>query len=338
MTTLDRLLVALGGAAGVAAAVAGPPAAAFEALRGCFVAERACPATPAIRRDDNPGGAVLEGGQGYELLGKNRAEATHFRVRLPEAEPRDRWVEAACGRATAEACGGGVAGPGAGGPGGASHADNLLAVNWQPAFCEGHGDKPECASQTEARFDASHLALHGLWPQPRAKAYCDGVSDEEERLDKAGEWGRLAALQLTAGTRDALAEVMPGTRSFLDRHEWVKHGTCYSASAEEYYAESVRLMRELNGGPVRELFAGSVGRTVTLEQVRDAFDRAFGAGAGERVAMECDRDGDRRLIVELKINLVGEVTDTTRLADLLAAARPAPEGCPSGEVDRAGLQ
>src|SRR3546814_10932851 len=48
----------------------------------------------------------------------------------------------------------------------------VLAVSWQPAFCETRPAKPECVTQDEDRFDASHFALHGLWPQPRGNVYC----------------------------------------------------------------------------------------------------------------------------------------------------------------------
>src|SRR3546814_1497468 len=41
----------------------------------------------------------------------------------------------------------------------------VLAVSWQPAFCETRPAKPECVTQDEDRFDASHFALHGLWPR-----------------------------------------------------------------------------------------------------------------------------------------------------------------------------
>ena len=47
----------------------------------------------------------------------------------------------------------------------AGPAQYVLAVNWQLAFCETRSRLPECRSQTEDRFDASHFTLHGLWPQ-----------------------------------------------------------------------------------------------------------------------------------------------------------------------------
>ena len=74
---------------------------------------------------------------------------------------------------------------------------------------------------------------------------------------------------------------MPGTKSDLQRHEWIKHGTCYSDTPEEYYVEALQLMNQLNASPVRVLFAKGIGEFVTADKVRAAFDEAFGAGAGD---------------------------------------------------------
>src|SRR5258706_166452 len=55
----------------------------------------------------------------------------------------------------------------------ADGGDAVFAVSWQPAFCETKPNKPECLSMTSDRFDATHLTLHGLWPQ--GADYC-GIS------------------------------------------------------------------------------------------------------------------------------------------------------------------
>ena len=41
--------------------------------------------------------------------------------------------------------------------------DMVLAVSWQPGFCETRPRLPECRSQKKSRYDATHFALHGLW-------------------------------------------------------------------------------------------------------------------------------------------------------------------------------
>ena len=76
---------------------------------------------------------------------------------------------------------------------------------------------------------------------------------------------------------------MPGTQSFLDRHEWIKHGTCYSGSdADTYFREAVSLIDEVNHSAVQTLVA-PIRSELTGSAVRHAFDVAFGAGAGDRV-------------------------------------------------------
>jgi ribonuclease T2 len=303
-------------------------AAAFEPMRGCFIAAAACPALASIRKGTNPGGIATVPGQDYELEGANSREATHFQILIEGAEPRQRWVEITCGQ-PAPSC------EGPGQPPGdeeASLPDNVLAASWQPAFCELHRRTPECRSQSPSRFDASHFALHGLWPGPQENVYC-GVSGLDQAIDEAGHWERLPPVRLSGGMRAELEEAMPGTRSHLDRHEWIKHGTCYRATAERYFRDSLQLLEELNADPVRELFAGRIGEQVSLGEVRTAFEEAFGAGAGDAVGMECE-DG---LIIELRIHLRGEIREETTLAELLSAAPPAPPGCPRGRVDEAGF-
>src|SRR5690606_18904502 len=98
------------------------------------------------------------------------------------------------------------------------------------------------------------------------------------------------------------------TQSGLERHEWTRHGSCYGTDAEEYYADALDLLLALNTSGVAELFAGNIGRKITLQQVREAFDTTFGPGAGERVSMECAPDGNRTIITELTIGLTGTIT------------------------------
>lgn len=211
-----------------------------------------------------------------------------------------------------------------------------LAASWEPAFCETEPRKPECKSQTGARFDARNLALHGLWPEPKTATYCD-VSQAHRTADRSGYWRALPALALTDGTRTALDQIMPGTRSFLQRHEWIKHGTCSGAGEEGYFAASLALMNALNATEVRTLLTKRVGQYLSANQIRASFDRAFGKGAGRRVTLECARVGGRTLISELRIALSGAVGPAPDLKTLLAAAPTRPRGCPGGIVDAAGI-
>jgi ribonuclease T2 len=214
-----------------------------------------------------------------------------------------------------------------------SPADNpthfVLSLSWEPGFCAGHRGKAECAGETPAGFDASHFTLHGLWPDPRE--YC-GVPAADIAADKADDWNALPAVELSAATRARLDQLMPGARSLLERHEWIKHGTCSGVSADAYFGRALGFVNAINSSPVQALFAGNVGANLTLGAIRTALDKGFGGGAGQRVRLSCTRDGGVRRITEVTIGLDGPVMDDTALPALIAAARPTNGGCDAGLV------
>ncbi|MEM7245608.1 MAG: ribonuclease [Acidobacteriota bacterium] len=305
-------------------------------MEGHLIARSPCPAPVSIRKGTNPGNVRLEIDHAYELLAGNKTTPSHYLVRVRGARPERRWVAVDCGEHVVPATAI-TSRPEPRPASGPRPATAVLAISWQPAFCETRERVPECASQVPERYDASHFSLHGLWPQPRSNAYCD-VAPKLVALDKKRLWKHLPELPLSAPLRRRLDESMPGTQSGLQRHEWIKHGTCYGSSAEEYYADSLQLLDELNASAVRELFVERLGERVSTKEIRRAFDEAFGPGAGERVRVACRDDGGRRLIVELTLGLVGKVEDDSSLSALLLAAAPTDAGCPGGIVDPALFQ
>ena len=307
-------------------------------LDGYFIAQQTCPAFQSFNNQTNPGSIMTTPERAYRIVAANKTDASHYLVIVPGVEPERRWVAIGCGIRTVDAEGQILAGPTEPtGPQPVTETQFILAVSWQPAFCEGHDDKPECESQTEDRFDASHFTLHGLWPQPRGNVFC-GVSPDQAAASNDGRWDDLPEVELNADLRAALAQVMPGTQSGLERHEWTKHGTCYGTTVEEYYADSLAMMAALNGSAVAELFAASIGEELTQEQIRAAFDQAFGTGAGQRVRIACNRDGNRQLIGELTIGLTGMIATEADFATLIQAASSTSGGCNVGMVDPVGLQ
>lgn len=310
------------------------PARAEVPLSGSFVATVACPAYQSISRQTNPGNVTLTPGEDYALVAANKTPPTHLWIRIPGAEPDRRWVETRCGTTDTP-----LAQPQdePRQPQPYRGTQHVLAVNWQPAFCETAPRTNECRSQAPNSFEATHFTLHGLWPQPRSKEYCD-VSQRDIWASRDGRWRDLPLLDLTIAQRRDLDQVMPGSQSGLDRHEWTKHGTCYGTGQRDYFADSLDLMLALNTSEVVELFAGNIGKRITLDQLRNAFDTAFGQGTGARVSMSCVRDGNRTLITELQINLTGEITGPDDFGALMLAANPADSGCRSGQVDAVGLR
>jgi len=216
--------------------------------------------------------------------------------------------------------------------------DFILAMSWQPAFCETKPNKPECRSQRDGRFDTRNFSLHGLWPQPRNNVYCH-VSDNIVRTDKSGRWRDLPKLKLSNEIRKTLETQMPGYRSHLHRHEWYKHGTCIEdGTPEQYYNISLQLMGAMNASPMVNLFADNIGREISASQITRAFEQAFGKGLGNRVSVSCKRDGGRNLINELKISLATDGAKKESLSEIFEAAPTLDIGCKHGIVDPVGLQ
>jgi len=223
-------------------------------------------------------------------------------------------------------------------PGSSNTYDYILAVSWQPAFCEQRPNKPECRSQRAGRFDANYFTLHGLWPQPKENTYC-GVSKSIISTDKSGRWHRLPKLNLSKSLRDELESKMPGFRSKLHRHEWYKHGTCMQGvSPETYFRVSLGLLDQLNGSRVRELVVGNLNRNLKFNEFENVFQQAFGRDAGQRFILDCYRDDGRRIIHEFKLSIRGDLENEGHLPSLLSAGQKVGRSCPGGIVDPVGLQ
>lgn len=304
----------------------------------CFEATNACPAYQSFRKQTNPGNIRLEKNKQYPVLEENR-NRTRFRIQMDGIERPARWVESHCGTHLFDCRNKSVKNKDT------SISVNkksrikkksgqyLLALSWEPSFCETHSRKKECRTLNKNRYDASHLSLHGLWPQPRANAYC-GVSETDKGIDRNKRWHLLEPVKLSQEVIKKLVFIMPGYASNLHRHEWIKHGTCYGTNANTYYDHSITLTEQVNQSSVGKLLAENIGKKVSLRQIRQAFDSSFGKGAGEKVDLRCDRKGR---ISELWINLKGEMIDKSSseldISRLLQPALRAGSTCQSGLVD-----
>ncbi|MCK5814125.1 MAG: ribonuclease T2 [Cocleimonas sp.] len=301
---------------------------ASEKLEGCFEAKKSCDAFRSLRKKTNPNNIQLKIGKEYRLIAKNKANAaTHYQVIVKGATPEARWIEIECGKIVKNCSisSSKVA---------INQSKNnkyLLALSWQPSFCETHRKKPECKSLTATRFDASHLVLHGLWPQPRNNAYC-GVSVKDKSIDRKRRWDLLKPLTLEPAVLKELKKVMPGYASNLQRHEWIKHGTCYGKNENAYYADALALTAEINASAITSLFKDNIGKKITSQQIRERFDQVFGKGSGKKVSLRCDRKGQ---IAELWINLKGNMQNERSLKNLLSNADNTKSNCNSGIVDPA---
>lgn len=224
--------------------------------------------------------------------------------------------------------------------------DHVLALSWQPAFCETRGGRrQECdlLNRKDIPVWAGRFTLHGLWP--RDGEYC-GVPGKVEAQDRRGPrfWAGLPMQALPKDLRDRLLRGMPGALSALHKHEWIRHGTCHGDpdGAAGYFEDSLAAMQAINRSGIAKLMQAHAGRELSADQLRAALDRAFGRGAGKRLQMVCatepKAEGGRRLIAEIRVSLRGRIGPGADFGRLLRDAPPRKRGCKRGVVDPRGVQ
>lgn len=181
----------------------------------------------------------------------------------------------------------------------------VLALSWQPAFCNTHRDKPECRNQTPERFDASSLALHGLWPNSRTGAspgWC-GVSASVKQLDEDKRWCDLPDIGLGRLVLGSLSTVMPGVQSCLQNHEWYRHGTCSDLGSNQYFMEASGLVHKTSSTQFNEFLARNIGKRVRVDDILKSFERDFGKGSRRSLEISCEKSGGLNYLSEIRIAL-----------------------------------
>lgn len=163
----------------------------------------------------------------------------------------------------------------------------LLSMTWEPNRCCTERDHQQC-SRLPGSFAATHLTLHGLWPnytdeqsrgQPRAwPQYCGAYQHCESRED--------ASCAPSVAVPQDLARLAPGyvagTGGFAT-HEWSKHGSCTRLSAAEYFGAELAAIRSIPGDATPDALSVAVGADLG----RDALQRAFGVPP-DSVMLGCD--------------------------------------------------
>ncbi|MCF3639349.1 ribonuclease [Rhizobium sp. TRM95111] len=200
----------------------------------------------------------------------------------------------------------------------------VLSLTWLPGFCASRTGRQECDRPGADDRAAAAFALYGLW-QPR-RSYCSLDAGVAETARKA-RWTDLPPLALDAALAARLSQAMPGVVSGLDRHQWLRNGTCVAALPTDYYRQGLGLLDAVNASAVPGVLAARAGGAVTLAEVRAAFDASFGRGAGERVRLACRTVEGRTFVVGLTIGLGAGAGD---LAARLAAAKPTRSRCAAG--------
>ncbi len=307
---------------------------ASQQASGILTAEKACPAYQSMRRRTNPGDVRLEVGKQYPVFEINpRQEGIWHRIRVAEANPIERWVAPGCGLV--------VLNPQD--PEEALHcrtADKydsfVLAVSWQPAFCETHSEKPECDVNSASAYQASNFTLHGLWPNRKECGIDYGFCDEQRK--PSGGFCNYPQLELNPWVRRSVDLVMPSAAagSCLQRHEWFKHGSCQTKwTKDQYYAISAQLTMAFNGSGMGAYMAANLGKEINRDDFYAQIDDIFGAEAHKRMELKCKDDN----LVDIYIHLpeVIEKSDTLAALILRAQARDQRGNCPDNfRVDPIG--
>ncbi len=213
---------------------------------GSLTATRSCDAYISKNKRTNSDHTKLTVGQGYTVVEVNKANnPTWYRLSIPNADPQVRWVADYCGVADVRIEKKGGANNVCNTPG--LEDSYVLALSWQPSFCETHRNKPECQINDKKSYQARNFTLHGLWPNKRE---C-GIKYEfcSEVRSKPGDFCDYPVLTLFTEIRSNLKQVMPSAAvgSCLQRHEWFKHGTCQTKwSIDEYFDVAIDLTKKFN--------------------------------------------------------------------------------------------
>jgi ribonuclease T2 len=252
-------------------------------VNGSFQATQSCPAFLSKNSKSNPGNVMVQPNTYYPIREINKADPTWLRVVTSDAHYSLRWVSTSCGvmeykERTTDLCD--------------THkgkADtNILALSSQTGFCENYGyeaGKPECLHLSKNSFEATHLTLHGLWPNQDScgqhYGYCE-VKPKPNHCD-------YTPLHLSTEVSTTLSKLMPSYHfgSCLERHEWSKHGSCQFLSDNDYFALALRLTKEVNNSSFGHYLTEHQGKTLPLSVVRKQIKEAFGEKNGAKIYLHC---------------------------------------------------
>jgi ribonuclease T2 len=283
------------------------------------VALKECKAFNNLKHTKNSEDVSLKKGKHYLVYKEHKGQ---YLIRVEGKNPSQRWVDIECLKPTTSS-----------NTNSAKEASkktqlvSVLVLSWQNSFCQTHQNRKECRILNRSKAP-SHLVLHGLWPQPRNNQYC-GVDKKLIAKDKHHQWRALPKLNLSKETMKLMEIYMPGYISGLDRHEWIKHGTCYSNNPEEYFHDALSLTKEVDQSLVGEYLRANEGSKIDLVNLKRVFDKAFGKGSSIHLEMRCKN----RLLSELWIHIKGK---GDKLKELLKGAPKGRSKCKSAIVDAKG--
>ncbi|WP_432383540.1 ribonuclease T2 family protein [Duganella sp. P38] len=291
---------------------------ASESASGSFTASKSCEAYSSFAKRSNPGNVSITAGASYTVREINKADYDWVRIDVPGAEPKLRWVQRECGKPELEpredradrgnraARGGEVCSL-------PNQQDSyVLAITWQPGFCEHvnyKGKKPECDAMNGGKLEAKNLSLHGLWPNKKEcgtnYGSCNGpaFSVSKETIDKVAPWMPNFYFERTFGA-----------------YEWNKHGKCQSLPPDEYFIKAVSAVRVVNDSEVGKIVLGSTGKSF---RVNDFFDRVkarYGDQVANSITLVCTQ---RKYLQEIRVALPLDFSTDRDLPQMVGNAKAA---------------
>ncbi len=284
------------------------------------IATNSCEAFNDLKHTKNYGHILLKPNSSYEIA---REQNGNYYIKVPNANPLMRWVNKECFdnfksdnkqntalNSTKESN---------------TNLDSLLVTSWHNSFCETHSNKKEC--KRDGGEYKNHLVLHGLWPQPRSNVYC-GVDKKIIALDKAKRWNALPKLNLKPEVIALMEKYMPGYKSNLHRHEYYKHGTCYSKDPNKYFLDALLLTKRVDE-TVGEYLRVNIGKKVKEINIKRLAMRLIDKDIKNKIALKCKR----RVLSEIWVSIKGKGSD---LKKLIKGAKPIHSNCKEAIVDAPG--
>lgn len=283
-------------------------------VQGTFQAIESCPAYLSKNHKTNPDNIRLTPNQVYDLVEANQpSQPDWYRIRIDHKSNPLRWVTTSCGyvHETSDIPSG-QCNPQPG------NADSyVLALSWQPAFCETYGyerGKSECYTLTKKSYTATHLALHGLWPNQKAcgkdYSYC--------QTKKRPHHCDYPAIHFTEFVSSELGRVMPSFTegSCLERHEWHRHGTCQLQSQNDYFDTAAQLSQRFDQTSMGSLIRKFNGGYVSLQALKEAFINDFGNDAIDKLYLGCQQG----MLVDIWISLPAQASLSLPIKDMVQQA------------------
>jgi ribonuclease T2 len=286
---------------------------ASESASGNFVASKRCEAYSSFAKRTNPGEIYISAGTSYTVHEINKTDYDWLRIDVPGAQPKLRWVQRECGtpaleqreERTAARAGEVCTSP--------NQQDSyVLAITWQPGFCEHanyKGKKPECDAMNGGTLPAKNLSLHGLWPN---KKEC------------GTNYGSCSG-QPFALSKDTIEKVAPWMPNFFyertfGAYEWNKHGKCQSLPPDEYFIKAVSAVRVVNDSEVGKIVLGNTGKSFRVSEFFDRVKARYGDKVASTITLVCTQ---KKYLQEIRVSLALDFATDRDLPQMVANAKPA---------------